>query len=401
MMTSLDGVDDCPDIPGFLSQRSPRTRAGLWRLANKTVCYRKGDPLPDCNSLSHWEWTRRPLRLAELQYDLPPELIAQTPCRPRDAARLLVVNRASGAIEHRIFRDVGDYLDQGDCLVLNDTRVIPARFYCRRSTGGRIEAFFLDAADDSWQMLLKPSARLRVGEHLRCECAETELELIARGRRGSWTVRPHPAIEPFELLDRIGQMPLPPYIRRKNGPVVDDERHYQTVYAAQRGAVAAPTAGLHFTPELLAELTERGVRQTALTLHVGLGTFAPVEAENLCDHHMHAEQYSVNEAAADSIARTRREGGRTVAVGTTVVRVLESFGVGPVAARRGETDIFIYPPHEFRHVDRLITNFHLPGSTLLALVSAFCGLELMRSAYESAVREAYRFYSYGDAMLIV
>lgn len=341
------------------------------------------------------------MRLAELQYDLPPELIAQAPCRPRDAARLLVVDRASGAMEHRIFRDLGEYLNAGDCLVLNDTRVIPARFHCRRATGGRIEALFLDAAHDSWRMLLKPSARLRAGERLRCERGETELELIKRGERGAWTVRPRPEIEPFELLARIGQMPLPPYIRRDDGPVVDDERQYQTVYAARPGAVAAPTAGLHFTPELLDGLTERGVHRTQVTLHVGLGTFAPVEAENLRDHHMHVERYSVSEAAADSIARTLREGGRAVAVGTTVVRVLESFGVEPVVARGGETDIFIYPPHEFRHVDRLITNFHLPGSTLLALVSAFCGLELMRAAYEAAVREAYRFYSYGDAMLIV
>ncbi|MCH7870356.1 MAG: tRNA preQ1(34) S-adenosylmethionine ribosyltransferase-isomerase QueA [Planctomycetes bacterium] len=341
------------------------------------------------------------MRLAELQYDLPPELIAQTPCRPRDAARLLVVDRASGAIEHRVFRDVGDYLDRGDCLVLNDTRVIPARFHCRRATGGKIEAFFLEAADDCWQVLLKPSARLREGEWLRCDAAEFELELIERGHRGAWAVRPRPAVDPLDLLARIGQTPLPPYIRRDDGPATADDEEYQTVYAEHAGAVAAPTAGLHFTPELLSTLVSRGVRRADLTLHVGPGTFTPIEVETLRDHRMHSERFSVDEAAAAVIARAHREGRRTVAVGTTAVRVLESFGSEPVAARRGTTDIFIYPPFEFQHTDRLITNFHLPGSTLLALVSAFCGVELARSAYQQAIAERYRFYSYGDAMLIL
>ena len=341
------------------------------------------------------------MRLAELQYNLPPELIAQQPAAPRDASRLMVVDRGSAHIEHRVFHDIGDYLERGDCLVVNDTRVIPARFHCRRESGGRIEVLFLTRESDSWQVLLKPSGRLHVGERIRCESADVEIELIERGERGEWKVRPRPEVQPLDFLARVGQTPLPPYIQRSSGPSAADDERYQTVYAAQPGAVAAPTAGLHFTPELLRALSVRGVRRAEVTLHVGLGTFAPLEVDDLRQHRMHFERLSVSAAAADAIALTRRDGRNTIAVGTTVVRVLESFGDAPVAPRDGGTDIFIYPPFAFRHTNRLITNFHLPGSTLLALVSAFAGVELMRAAYEQAIERRYRFYSFGDAMLIL
>ncbi len=345
----------------------------------------------------------------DLQYHLPPELIAQHPCSPRDAARLLVLDRATGAIRHRVFRDIGDYLGAGDCLVLNDTRVLPARFFCRRSSGGRIEGLFLHAqSDTTWRMLLRPSARLRIGERL-IVCgrgadgppAGVVLELLERPVHREWRVRPDPAVAPHDLLERVGEAPLPPYIRRPEGPDADDAARYQTVYADRAGAVAAPTAGLHFTPELLGALEGKGVRRAAVTLHVGLGTFAPIEVDDLEQHPMHAERFSVGAAAAETIAATRAAGGRLIAVGTTSVRTLESFGDRPVGAAEGETRLFIRPPFVFQHVDRLITNFHLPGSTLLALVGAFAGMDRIRAAYAEAIRRRYRFYSYGDAMLIL
>lgn len=353
------------------------------------------------------------MRLAELQYDLPEELIAQRPAEPRDAARLLVLERAGGRIEHRVFREIGDYLDPGDCLVLNDTRVIPARFFCRRATGGRVEGLFLHEEGDAWRVLLKPSARLRPGERLRCAHADVSLVLSERGERGEWLVRPEPAVPALDLLARIGRTPLPPYIRRgtdgRGEPEPADAERYQTVYAEQPGAVAAPTAGLHFTPPLLEGLARRGVLRATVTLHVGTGTFTPIEVEELSQHRMHAEWFEVTESAAATMQAARSAGGRIVAVGTTSVRVLESLtGHAGAAASEtgfatagGWTDIFIYPPYRFRNVDRLITNFHLPGSTLLALVMAFASPELIRAAYREAVERRYRFYSYGDAMMIV
>lgn len=346
------------------------------------------------------------MRLAELQYELPPELIAQRPAEPRDAARLLALHRSSGRIEHRVFRDIGEYLQPGDCLVLNNTRVIPARFFCRRQTGGKVEALFVRVDGDCWRVLLKPSARLKAGEHLTCQNAATRFALMAYHGRGEWAVRPAPPVPAVEFLERCGQTPLPPYIRsttggRQGAPDAADRERYQTVYASQPGAVAAPTAGLHFTPELLDELTRRGVRRTEVTLHVGPGTFTPIEVDDLSQHRMHAEWFQVSATALRIMREARAQGGAIVAIGTTSVRVLESLDHLDGGDIAGWTDKFIYPSYCFRHVDRLLTNFHLPGSTLLALVMAFGGVETVRAAYREAVSSRYRFYSYGDTMLVV
>lgn len=346
------------------------------------------------------------MRRDELHYELPPERIAQHPIEPRDAARLLVLDRTTGRVEHRVFRDLPEYLSAGDALVLNDTRVIPARFFARRATGGRVEVLFLHETADGWRVLLRPAARLRIGQTLACEGDATRLELVGAAERGQWFIRPQPPVHVLDLLTRIGQTPLPPYIRR-TAPEPGDADRYQTVYAREPGAVAAPTAGMHFTAELLAALDRAGVRRVDVTLHVGAGTFTPIEADDLADHRMHAEWFEVSGTAISVLAEARRTGGRIVAVGTTAARVLESLPesslheAGRVTRTSGWTDIFIYPPYRFRHVDRLVTNFHLPGSTLLAMVMAFASPELIRQAYEAAITERYRFYSYGDAMLIL
>jgi S-adenosylmethionine:tRNA ribosyltransferase-isomerase len=347
------------------------------------------------------------VQLKELQFELPDELIAQRPAQPRDASRLLVLERATGSIQHRTFRDIRQYLEPDDCLVLNDTRVIPARFFCRRATGGKVEALYLHQLGNLWRVLLKPASRLRVGERLACPNGDCKLLLCERHERGEWDVRPEPPIEPLDLLQRIGQTPLPPYIHRPDKPDAYDEQRYQTVYARRAGAAAAPTAGLHFTPELLEELRATGVSKALLTLHVGLGTFAPISVDNLMQHQMHAEYFEIDGATIAKLNATRASGGRIVAVGTTSVRVLESLefelgrGDAPETPRSGWTEIFIYPPYRYRNVDRLLTNFHLPGSTLLALVMAFAGIEQVRAAYRAAIQQRYRFYSYGDAMFIL
>ncbi len=341
------------------------------------------------------------MKLSELQYGLPPELIAQHAVEPRDASRLLVLHRDSGRIEHRTFRDVSEYLNADDCLVLNNTRVIPARFFCRRATGGRVEGLYLHQRDGAWCVMLKPGGRLKVGERLACDGADVQLRLEAKLERGEWLVRPEPDTSPLDLLSQVGQTPLPPYIQRGAEPEAGDVTRYQTVYAQEPGAVAAPTAGLHFTPGLLNRIATNGVRRTEVTLHVGAGTFVPVEAEDLAGHRMHAEWFEVSEDAAAALDATRRADGRLIAVGTTAARVLESMGASDFAATQCWTDIFLYPPYVFRNVDVLITNFHLPGSTLLALVMAFASCEQIRTAYAAAVAERYRFYSYGDAMLIL
>jgi S-adenosylmethionine:tRNA ribosyltransferase-isomerase len=355
------------------------------------------------------------MRASELRYELPPELIAQRPVAPRDTARLLIVDRATGRIEHRSFRDISAYLGPADCLVLNDTRVLPARFFARRATGGRVEALFLGQHDGMWDVLLKPAGRQRVGDMLECPGEAVRLHLLARGERGAWRVRPTPDATPIEFLRRVGHTPLPPYIRRPqpcdSGVECVDAEFYQTVYAARPGAVAAPTAGLHFTDGLLDALGQRGIGRAFVTLHVGAGTFAPIETEELSAHRMHSEWF---EAPAESIERlraARAAGGRVVAVGTTAVRVLETLarvGVSmrpqtgaPAQPRDGWTDIFIYPPYAFENVDALVTNFHLPGSTLLALVMAFASRDLVLQAYREAIRGQYRFYSFGDAMLVL
>lgn len=347
------------------------------------------------------------MRLEELDYELPKELIAQRPAEPRDAARLLVLDRDTGQIAHRVFYEIGDYLRPGDCLVLNDTRVIPARFFCRRATGGKVEALFLRKEGERWRVLLRPAARLKTGERLACPESKCGLVLDERLERGEWSVRPEPVVEPLELLARVGQTPLPPYIRRAIHPDAQDAERYQTVYARQAGAIAAPTAGLHFTPELLSSLRDAGVGTTTITLHVGVGTFAPIEVEELGQHRMHAEYYDIDERTVAGLHATRQAGGRIVAVGTTAVRVLESLESelggtsGPPTARPGWTDLFVHPPRRCCNVDRLLTNFHLPRTTLLALVMAFAGIEATRRAYQEAIDRRYRFYSYGDAMLVL
>ena len=346
------------------------------------------------------------MRIEQLHYELPDELIAQQPVDPRDSSRLLVLNRNSGKVEHRAFHEIGEYFRPGDVLVVNDTRVIPARFFCQRATGGRVEALYLHFEGDRWCVLLKPAARMKEGQRLRCVEADVELELIERRERGQWLVQSVPQMDPFALLFQIGQTPLPPYIRRDESPDARDMERYQTVYAERAGAAAAPTAGLHFTSDLLERLEAAGVQTVNVTLHVGLGTFAPVSVDDLRDHVMHAEYCEINADTVRALHQARREGRRVIAVGTTSVRVLETLpgtlGDDDVPeAWSGWTDIFLYPPATTRNVDCLVTNFHQPGSTLLALIMSFAGVDTVRAAYKEAVEQRYRFFSYGDAMLIL
>jgi S-adenosylmethionine:tRNA ribosyltransferase-isomerase len=348
-------------------------------------------------------------RVADFDYDLPPEQIAQAPARPRDASRLMRLDRASGAVSHHRFHDLPDLLRPDDLLVLNDTRVVPAALTARRETGGRIEGCFLRARDDgAWEVLLSGRGRLREGETLAVVDADgrphASIRLEARGEGGVWTVRPTDPVDAFALLESAGRPPLPPYIRRERDDprTAADRADYQTVYARQAGAVAAPTAGLHFTDHVFRDLEARGIRRTTVTLHVGLGTFQPVRAERAADHRMHAEWRDVSADAAAAVNRARAAGRRVVAVGTTTVRTLESAAAedGTVQPGRAWTDLFIYPPYTFRAVGAMVTNFHLPRTTLLMMVSAFAGREHVLAAYREAVRDGYRFYSYGDAMLI-
>lgn len=338
----------------------------------------------------------------ELQYDLPDELIAQRPAEPRDSSRLLVVDRRSGELRHRVFREVGEELRPGDCLVVNDTRVVPARFFARRATGGRVECFFLRAERDSWRVLLNPSSRLKVGERLALERdSAIEVELTQRFPRGEWAVTPTQGADWIAVLNDIGEVPLPPYIRREAAPDERDRERYQTIFAAAPGAVAAPTAGLHFTSDLLERVQRLGVGITHVTLHVGLGTFAPVDVDDLDHHPMHTEWYHVDPDSLRRLRATRACGGRIIPVGTTSCRVLESIDLSAVGPVSDWTRLLIQPGHEFRNVDSMITNFHLPGSTLIALVMALGGRQAIRSAYECAIANRYRFFSYGDAMMIV
>lgn len=349
------------------------------------------------------------MRVSDFDYDLPPELIAQTPVEPRDASRLLVVERSTGRLYHRTFRDLGEFLRPKDLLVVNDTRVIKARLHGHREpSGGQVEVFLLRrlaaATGEEWECLVRPGRRLRSGAIVRFGSrGQLQAQILAETDDGKRTV----AFTSTEgdaagWLERLGEVPLPPYITT---PLTDGER-YQTVYASHEGSVAAPTAGLHFTPELLARLESQGVRRTALTLHVGLGTFRPVQTETVEDHVMHSEYWELPQAATDAVNATRRTGGRVIAVGTTACRTLESAAKslpaeGELVAGSGWTNLFIYPGYRFREVDALLTNFHLPRSTLLMLVSALAGRDLIRRAYEEAVREHYRFFSFGDAMLIL
>lgn len=340
-------------------------------------------------------------------YTLPRELIAQHPLPRRSDARLMVVRRDTQQIDHAHVRDLPGLLRPDDCLVLNDSRVIPARLVGRRErTGARWTGLFLTADEHgAWQVLSKTRAKLEPGEAILVLSWDVRhsirLRLLTRLEGGVWAVRPEPMGPPLEILQRVGRVPLPPYIR--DGEMVEEDREkYQTVYAKHPGSVAAPTAGLHFTPELLAELSRRGVAQWQVTLHVGLGTFRPIKAARLAEHPMHREWCAVEPQVAQGLRAARVAGRRVIAVGTTVVRTLETAALsGELRPWVGETDLFIRPPFTFRVCDGLLTNFHLPRSTLLILVRTFGGDALIRRAYEEAIRERYRFYSYGDAMLIL
>lgn len=336
----------------------------------------------------------------DFYYDLPQERIAQTPLPDRTASKLLVLNRETGGVTHRHFRDILEYLNPGDCLVMNNTRVIPARLYgCKEGTGGKIEFLLLKRISlDDWEVILKPGRKAKIGTRFQFGdgllTAEV-LDVIEDGKRvvrffyeGVWE----------ELLDRLGEMPLPPYIKEK----LEDRERYQTVYSKIDGSAAAPTAGLHFTQELLEKIKEKGVRIAEVTLHVGLGTFRPVSVENAEEHIMHTEHYEITKETADLVNKTRKNGGRIIAVGTTSVRTLETVAdeKGFLKPEIGETNIFIYPGYQFKAVDALITNFHLPESTLLMLVSALADKEQIMNAYQEAIEKEYRFFSFGDAMLI-
>ncbi len=337
------------------------------------------------------------MRVADFDYDLPPEMIAQHPLEPRDASRLLVLRRDSGAILHRHFRDLPEYLVPGDLLVANDSRVIRARLCGRKRTGGRVEALLLRRLDERrWEALLG-GERIRAGLEVHFGAGSEVTARVEEARADGTRVLAFSAeVEP--LLETLGAVPLPPYIHE---PLADAER-YQTIYARVCGSAAAPTAGLHFTPELIARLLQQGVRLAFVTLHIGLDTFRPVEVKEVADHPMHSEWCAVPAEVTAAVAEARAAGRRVVAVGTTVVRALETAAQGGAVAPTGAwTRLFIYPGYRFRAVDALITNFHLPRSTLLMLVSAFAGRETIRRAYQEAIAARYRFYSFGDAMLIL
>jgi S-adenosylmethionine:tRNA ribosyltransferase-isomerase len=338
---------------------------------------------------------------SDFDFHLPAELIAQRPLERRDESRLMVVDRERGSIEHRTFRDLVEIIPSGDALVLNRTRVLRARLLGRRASGAPAEILLLKPLDgERYEAMVSPGGKLKPGR--RVDIAPGfEVEILEVTERRTRVVRLIGDRPLDELIERYGHIPLPPYIDRPDAP--DDAERYQTVYARESGSVAAPTAGLHFTPELLDQLRRRGVRQVEILLHVGAGTFKPVEVEDPVAHVMHEERYSISADAAASIDATRRAGGTLWAVGTTTVRTLESVAdeTGHVAAASGETAIFIRPGYHFRAVDHLITNFHLPRSTLIMLVAAFAGYELTMSAYRAAIAERYRFYSYGDAMVII
>ena len=342
-------------------------------------------------------------RLADYHYDLPSELIAQVPASERDAARLLVLDRASGAIEHAAVCGFPQLLRSGDLLVVNDARVRPARLRCRAASGGAVELLVIaERAPLCWTCLGRPAKRLRSDSVLTLPDGSSA---VVRGRMdpGRYAVQVDPGLDMAALLARHGELPLPPYIKRPDGPLALDRERYQTVFAACDGAVAAPTAGLHFTPALLAALDQAGVQRASLTLAVGPGTFLPVRSDDVREHHMDAEWAVLPADTVDAIARTKARGGRVVAVGTTTVRALESAAGAArgLAAGAFWAEAFILPGFRFRVVDALLTNFHLPCSTLLMLVSAFAGRESVLRVYDVAVRERYRFYSYGDAMLII
>jgi S-adenosylmethionine:tRNA ribosyltransferase-isomerase len=343
-----------------------------------------------------------PAAVTAFDYPLPPDRIAQHPAERRDESRLLVLDRASGALQHRVFRDLPEYLQRGDALVVNDTRVMPARLLGRKTTGASAEVLLIRPlpGEDEWEALVRPGSKLRPGSRIEV-APDLQIEVLGTTPHGSRTVRLHAQGPAADAITRHGHVPLPPYIER--APTPEDAVRYQTVYARRTGSVAAPTAGLHFTPAMLELLERQGVHIVRILLHVGPGTFRPVKGDDAALHTMHPEPYEVTGESADALNRTRAAGGRICAVGTTVVRALETLALpdGTVRAGTGETTLFIRPPYRFRAVDRLLTNFHLPRSTLLMLVCAFGGYEAVMHAYDEAIRTGYRFYSYGDAMLIL
>lgn len=338
------------------------------------------------------------LKTSDFYYDLPEELIAQTPVYPRDSSRLLVYDRQKDAVSHRIFKDVTDYLKKGDVLVVNNTKVYPARIHAMTEHGGKVEILLLKRQNlTDWEVLVKPGKKCREGTVLKVN-DELSVEILSRTEEGGRIVRFLFDGVFEDILSRVGEMPLPPYIHEK----LKDQSRYQTVYCKEEGSAAAPTAGLHFTTELLDRIRGMGVEIVEVQLNVGLGTFRPVKVEDVTTHKMHTEYYSVTEEAAEKINAAKREGRRVIAVGTTSVRTLESAANenGAVEAKHGDTDIFIYPPYKFKVVDALITNFHLPESTLVMLVAAFTSREKILELYNLAVKEKYRFFSFGDAMFI-
>lgn len=341
------------------------------------------------------------MKTSDFYFDLPQELIAQDPLEDRSSSRLLVLDRESGKTQHRVFRDIIEYLNPGDCLVVNNTKVIPARLYGSKiGTDAKIEVLLLKRREHNvWETLVKPGKKCRVGARISFGEGLLIGEVIDVVDEGNRLIRFEYEGIFEEILDKLGQMPLPPYIHHQ----LKDKNRYQTVYAKHDGSAAAPTAGLHFTPELLEEIKKKGVHIAHVTLHVGLGTFRPVKVEDVTDHHMHSEFYIVEPEQAELINRVKKEGGKIVAVGTTSCRTLESATDenGILKAGSGWTEIFIYPGYQFKMIDRLITNFHLPESTLMMLVSALAGKDKIMAAYEEAVKERYRFFSFGDAMFIM
>lgn len=360
------------------------------------------------DSICHCDKITFAMKLKDFYYELPEELIAQDPLTDRSSSRLLVIDKNTGALEHDIFKNIINYLKKGDCLVLNDTKVIPARLFGRRAdTGAVIEILLLKRLTDTdWECLVKPGKKARTGCHLVFGDVSSDMntdstddpllsgDIIDVLPDGNRIIRFEYRGIFEEILDRLGQMPLPPYITKK----LEDKTRYQTVYARYDGSAAAPTAGLHFTNELLAEISSKGIHIAKVTLHVGLGTFRPVKEENILDHQMHSEFYSISDEAAETINKTKENGGRIICVGTTSTRTLESAATedGKIFPSSGWTDIFIYPGYKFKITDALITNFHLPESTLLMLISAFSSREIVLNAYEEAIKERYRFFSFGD-----
>ncbi len=340
------------------------------------------------------------LKTSDFWYDLPEELIAQTPLQQRDASRLLALDRVTGEISHRHFYDILDYLQPGDCLVMNDSRVLPARLLGHRPTGGAVEVLLLrDLGNKKWECLCKPGRKMQLGSEVIFGNGELTATVAEVQETGNRVIEFHYEGIFLEVLERLGKMPLPPYIKEE----LQDQERYQTVYSREVGSAAAPTAGLHFTNDLLEKIRAKGINTAFVTLHVGLGTFRPVKAEEITDHHMHAELCMISEETANLLNRTKATGGRIICVGTTSCRTLESLvnADGSFVSKSKWTEIFIYPGYQFKAMQGLITNFHLPESTLVMLVSAFAGRENVLHAYEEAVKERYRFFSFGDAMCIL